>query len=92
MNYTALQTWLLERQWTPESIVEWQGFYNNASRFLIYGQGGNFSYQTLPELPPYKDLTLPPCQRGIPSSAIHENPLISFTLICFLTTVIRNFS
>ncbi len=75
MNYTALQIWLMERQWTPESIIEWQEFYNNASRFLYFGYGRNFSYEILPKLPAYKDLTPPPCHKGIPPSTIRENPL-----------------
>ncbi len=82
----------MKRQWTPETIVQWQEFYNKAPRLLIFGQGGNFSFQTLPELPPYKDLTPPPCKRGIPSSAIRQNSLILFTWISFLTMIVRIFS
>lgn len=75
MNYTALQTWLLERKWTQESIIEWQEFYNNASRFLFFGAAGNFSQETIPGIPPYKDLTPPPCHKGISPTTITENSL-----------------
>jgi hypothetical protein len=92
LNYTALHTWLLERQWTPESIIEWQGFYNNAARSLIYGRGGNLLRQPLPELPAYKDLAPPSCHGGIPSAAIRESPLFVFIMISFFIMIQRIFS
>ena len=75
LNFTALEIWLLERKWTPESIIEWQEFYNNASRFLYFGGAGNFSYEIIPGIPPYKDLTPPPCHKGIPPTTLSGNSL-----------------
>jgi hypothetical protein len=82
----------MKRKWTPEAIVQWQEFYNNASRLLIYGHAGNFSYETLPRIPKYKDLKPPECKRGIPSLAIRHNSLILFTLLSFITTILSIFS
>jgi hypothetical protein len=90
-NFTALQDWLLERKWTPESIVKWQEFYNDASRMIFSGASSNFSVETLSTLPKYEDLTPSKCKRGIPNSTIRQNSFILLTLISFLTTIITSF-
>ena len=59
LNYTTLRDKLLELKWTPDSIREWQEFYNNASRVLYFGGSGNFTGEYLPRLPQYKDLKPP---------------------------------
>ncbi len=69
-NYTVFENTLLELKWTPESVKGWQEFYNNASRLLIYGKSGNFSYEDLPTLPKFQDLKPPTCKKGISSMAI----------------------
>jgi len=70
LDYDTLRQRLLDLKWTPESTREWQEFYNNASRFVFYGQSGNFSSENLPRLPQFKDLQPAECIRGIPSLAI----------------------
>jgi hypothetical protein len=69
-NFQIFQKWLLGLTWTPESIAEWQEFYNNASRSLTFGRSGKYTSEDMPILPPYKDLQPPQCKRGIESSAI----------------------
>jgi hypothetical protein len=80
LNYTALYFWLKDHQWTPESIIEWQEFYNNASRFAFYGAAGNYTVDILPHIPYYHDLTPPPCHKGIPPTTIHKNSLQEKTM------------
>jgi len=70
LNYTALYSWLSALKWSPESIGKWQEFYNNASRYIIYGDAGNFSSEYLPRLPEFKDLKSSECQRSSPTLAI----------------------
>lgn len=86
-----LQEWLRQRQWTPEAIKDWQTFYDNASRLLVYGFGETFSTQFLPHLPEYQDLNPPSCKKGIPiptSSARRENLMVFSVLISFLLTIL----
>jgi hypothetical protein len=81
----------LDLTWTPESISQWQDFYNNAPRFLFAGRAGNFTFENLPRLPAFEDFKPPECKRGIPtSSTIRPKSFVLFTLISFLTTVITN--
>lgn len=58
-----MRQWLSDLKWTPESVVQWQLFFNNASRILFTGRSGNFEYDTLPTLPYYKDLQPELCQK-----------------------------
>jgi hypothetical protein len=39
-----------------ESALQWQDFYNNASRLLFYERSGQFNYDFLQTLPTYEDL------------------------------------
>ena len=94
--------WLLAREWTNESIVEWQEFYNTAPRDLVYGGAGNRPTENLPHLPEYKDLKPEECQRGslttnypsttspiipIGNAAIDQSPLILLTLFSALRAI-----
>lgn len=90
VNMTMLPMWLMERKWTPELIVEWQTFYNNASRFLIYGQSGNFSFEYLPHLPTYKDLKPAECKTRALSFATRQTSsfLLPFILLCVIVSKI----
>ena len=78
----------MERKWTPESVVEWQQFYNNASRLLIYGQSGNFSFEYLPHLPTYKDLKLAECKTRDSSFATRQTSsfLLPLILLCVIVS------
>ncbi len=69
-NYTAVYYRLLAMKWSPESVEKWQDFYSNASRYLMYGDSGNFSSEYLPRLPEFKDLKSSECQRSSPTLAI----------------------
>ena len=75
LNYTAIYYWLKHRTWTPEQVIEWQEFYNTASRWAFYGASGNFTTDLLPHIPQYHDLTPPPCHKGIPPTTIQKNSL-----------------
>ncbi|CAF2458331.1 unnamed protein product [Rotaria sp. Silwood2] len=55
-SYSILRQWLRNLQWTSESTVQWQEFYNNATRLLFYGRSGQFQNQILQGIPTYKDL------------------------------------
>ncbi len=90
-NYAIFVDWLKKLTWTPESIQQWQEFYNDASRLLFFGGSSNFSFENLPRLPEFKDLKPPECKRGIPNSSIRPNSLIFFTLFSFLMTLIQRF-
>lgn len=95
VTMNSLPDWLMKRNWTTESIAEWQQFYNHASRRLIYGQSSSFAFEYIPHLPTYKDLKPPECKQQtptptptptpIPSSAIRQSSLLLFTLISLCT-------
>ncbi len=68
LDYYSIQKWLLERQWTPQSIADWQTFYNSSSKTLIYGSAGNFISVDLPKLPDYEDFKPDECKRNTTSS------------------------
>jgi hypothetical protein len=63
----------MELKWTPESIQQWQEFYNDAPRVVIFGQTGNFSFENITKLPEFKDLKASECKRSILNSAIRQN-------------------
>lgn len=85
-SFSALRKWLLELQWTPESTLQWQEFYNNASRRVIFGVAGNFSYENLPQIPEYEDLKPLECKKIIISSAVDQKSFIFLILISFVIT------
>lgn len=87
-NFTAFQSWIVGLKWNPEAIAQWQDFYNDAPRWMHYGQSGNLTFEALPHLPAFEDLKPPPCKRGIPSSAIYQSSFILFILFSFLTTIL----
>jgi len=75
LDYYSIQKWLLERQWTPQSIADWQTFYNSSSKTLIYGSGGNITLVDLPKLPDYEDFKPDECKRNTTSSGKSLSPL-----------------
>ena len=84
----------MQLEWTPQLIEEWQTFYNNASRWLVYGQSGNITVDFLPKLPEYEDLEPPPCKKGIPTSTPIPTPTPSSAVrptFFVLTTLISIF-
>jgi hypothetical protein len=76
MHTNVLMQWLVSLTWTPELVVQWQEFFNNASRLVYYGRPGYMQIRTLRTLPTYKDLQLDVCQKST------EHPEI--LSICFL--------
>ncbi len=101
----ALIRWLSNLTWTPESISEWQEFYNNASRLLYIGRSANLMIEYLPKLPEYKDLKPVECKRAIQNTTLQpviqnttleqeiQNAALqqkSFVLFIFITFVITN--
>ena len=77
----------MKREWTPESIEQWQTFYNDASRVVVYGVSSNFSIEDIPHLPKYKDLKPAQCQSKIPNLATRQTSLLLLILIPFCTMV-----
>jgi hypothetical protein len=75
LDYYSIQKWLLERQWTPQSIADWQTFYNSSSKTLIYGSAGNITLFDLPKLPDYEDFKPDECKRNTTSSGKSLSPL-----------------
>ncbi|CAF3853401.1 unnamed protein product [Rotaria sp. Silwood1] len=65
-----LGKWLKRLKWTPELVVEWQRFYNNASRSV---QAGDFELINLTKIPEYEDLQPSTCHTNIPNSAMNQN-------------------
>jgi hypothetical protein len=87
-NSETLREWLLNQTWTPESIAEWQEFYNNASRTIVFGRADNFNFDYLPKLPEYEDLKTSECKRVIINSAVGQNSFILLTFISFVITIL----
>lgn len=83
----TLRKWLTEREWTDESVAEWQTFYNDASRLIEYGQAGNLSHGYMPHLPVYDDLKAAECKRGIQSSAVHQTSLFFLLILTSLCMI-----
>ncbi|CAF3952922.1 unnamed protein product, partial [Rotaria sp. Silwood1] len=55
-NYEEFEEWLMNINWTSQLTSQWQEFYNNTSRLVMYGQAGNLRILTLNHLPKYEDL------------------------------------
>ncbi|UJR06551.1 hypothetical protein I4U23_010834 [Adineta vaga] len=75
--------WLLEQKWTPERVIQWQNFYNNASRRLMYGEAANLQFESFASLPKYKDLAPETCMKN---SAIREH---TFILVILMLIVMK---
>ncbi|CAF2535600.1 unnamed protein product [Rotaria sp. Silwood2] len=56
INDEQLKQWLLDRSWTSGLTIQWQNFYDRASRIVAYGRSEHFKSQILPVLPTYEDL------------------------------------
>ena len=65
-DYMALQNWLLQLQWTPELVADWQRFYDTAPRLVGSGRSGDHSLEMLSSLPNYEDVRTIPCRRAMP--------------------------
>ncbi|CAF3465404.1 unnamed protein product [Rotaria socialis] len=58
-----LEQWLRNLTWTPKSVAQWQEFYNEAQRFIMYDRGSYMDFNVLPTIPKYEDLQVEPCNR-----------------------------
>jgi hypothetical protein len=87
LSKAALRQWLTKLNWTSESKLDWQKFYDNAPRTVSYGGGGNIIQENIPGLPEYEDLKPPECKRGISNSAIGQNSFVFLTILSFVTAI-----
>jgi len=85
-SLSIVRNWLLGLTWTPESIIEWQKFYNTAPHWLGFGRSDNFVQEPLGELPEYEDLKPPECTRMILGSGAHQKSFMPFVFISFIIT------
>jgi hypothetical protein len=88
LNWEKLREWLLKINWTSESKAEWQKFYDDAARLVIYGGGDNVTFEHIPELPIYQDLKSPECKRNILNSCVNQK---SFIILIFISLIIPTF-
>jgi uncharacterized Zn-finger protein len=58
-----LEQWLRNLTWTPESVAQWQEFYNKAPRLIIYDRGNQTDSEVLPIIPKYEDIKVEPCNK-----------------------------
>ncbi|CAF2811760.1 unnamed protein product [Rotaria sp. Silwood2] len=92
LSIETLEKWLKELKWTPESVVQWQNFFNDASRLVVYGRTDNYKFINQDKLPEYKDLKPLECKRTISNLAIRQNfSFILFTFTSFFTTIISRY-
>ncbi|CAF3448817.1 unnamed protein product [Rotaria sp. Silwood1] len=63
-SYSVLGQWLRNLKWTPELAVQWQEFYNDATRLLLYGRSGQLQRQILQGIPTYKDFQPDICRKS----------------------------
>ncbi|CAF2114363.1 unnamed protein product, partial [Rotaria magnacalcarata] len=63
IDYMKLEQWLRNLTWTPESIAQWQEFYNKAARLAIYDRGSHVDTEFISTIPKYEDLKLEPCTK-----------------------------
>jgi len=91
-----LGRWLHNLTWTPESVVQWQEFYNKAPRLIIYDRGSRMDSEVLPIIPKYEDIKFEPCNKkeiqnstdqsrsDSNNSMASQQTLFLFTLIFFV--------
>ena len=62
-----LEAYINNINWTSNLAVQWQNFYNNASRITFYGRSTSINYTYFPTSPEYVDLPQGNCSaHGIP--------------------------
>jgi hypothetical protein len=70
LDYNSIKQWLFDRQWTTQSIADWQTFYNSSSKTLMYGGGLNFTGVDLPKLPEYQDFKPYECKKNTTTDGV----------------------
>lgn len=87
---SAFEHWLSTNKWTSESSVQFQKFFNNASRGL-YTVGDDFgNYSNIGPLPVYKDLKENQCDIDSNSSATHSIQSFVLMFVSFVIIFILN--
>ncbi len=67
LNGNNLGGYINNINWTSDLAIQWQNFYNTASRITFYGRSTNLNYTYLQNLPRYVDLQVENCTAyGIP--------------------------
>ncbi|CAF2455698.1 unnamed protein product [Rotaria sp. Silwood2] len=74
LDYQSIVQWLTNRQWTTQSIADWQTFYNSTSKTLFYDNGDNIILVDLPKLPAYQDFEPYQCKKNITDVGIVSRP------------------
>ncbi|CAF2918621.1 unnamed protein product [Rotaria sp. Silwood2] len=72
-DYGKLGEWLKRLKWTPESVLQWQKFYNDAPRSVVAGLGDNFKWINLTKIPEYEDLKPVECKTDTSNFGIHQD-------------------
>ncbi|CAF4462457.1 unnamed protein product [Rotaria sp. Silwood2] len=72
-DYEKLGEWLKRLKWTPESVLQWQKFYNDAPRSVVAGLGDNFKWINLTKIPEYEDLKPVECKTDTSNFGIHQD-------------------
>ncbi|CAF1240142.1 unnamed protein product, partial [Didymodactylos carnosus] len=95
-----IEQWLRNLTWTPESVSQWQEFYNKAARLIVYDRGNYMDSEVLPAIPKYEDLKVEPCNKkairnstdascGEPNNSMaSQHTLFLFALIFFVLKTI----
>jgi hypothetical protein len=65
----GLREWLKFHVWTPESIAEWQRFYNTSPRIHFFSGADNLTQELVLKLPSYEDIPSVQCNKALISSA-----------------------
>ncbi|CAF1944661.1 unnamed protein product [Rotaria magnacalcarata] len=74
LDYNSIVKWLTDRQWTTQSIVDWQTFYNSTSKTLIYDNGDKIIMVDLPKLPTYEDFEPYQCKKNATDAGTSSRP------------------
>ncbi|CAF3360260.1 unnamed protein product [Rotaria socialis] len=74
LDYNSIVKWLTDRQWTTQSIVDWQTFYNSTSKTLIYDNGDKIIVVDLPKLPTYEDFEPYQCKKNATDAGTSSRP------------------
>ncbi|CAF3053826.1 unnamed protein product [Rotaria sp. Silwood2] len=82
-SFDEFENWLMNINWTSQLVTQWQEFYNNASRLVLYGGEANLQHLMLSRLQKYEDLKQKECNKS--STGNNTTVIIpSFNTIVFL--------
>lgn len=84
LTESAFEHWLSTNKWTSESSVQFQKFFNNASRGLFTTDDEFGNYSIIGPLPIYKDLEENQCDIDSNSSANHSVQSFVLIFVCFV--------